>query len=165
VATSTRTVRDWAEWERAIAEDSPSLLLLLPHSQEDPAHPGISGLEIGGVLLTRPELETSYVAGPAAAAPVVLLLGCSTQLSEVPFLNFVEAFKRERAALVIGTLATIRGRRAVAFVAELLAELKAAAGSERTFGEVFLATRRRLLAGGDGFALSLTAYGDVGWRL
>jgi hypothetical protein len=49
-------------------EDSPSLLLLLPHSQEDPAHPGISGLEIGGVLLTRPELETSYVAGPAAAA-------------------------------------------------------------------------------------------------
>ncbi|HRD90003.1 MAG TPA: hypothetical protein PK752_17345, partial [Accumulibacter sp.] len=165
VATSARTVRDWAEWEQAVAEDSPSLLLLLPHSQEDPAHPGISGLEIGGVLLTRPELESSYVAGPAAAAPVVLLLGCSTQLSEVPFLNFVEAFKRERAALVIGTLATIRGRRAVAFVAELLAGLKAAAGSEQTFGEVFLATRRRLLAGGDGFALSLTAYGDVGWRL
>ncbi|QKS28778.1 MAG: hypothetical protein HT579_07500 [Candidatus Accumulibacter similis] len=165
VATRARTVRDWAEWEQAVAADSPSLLLLLPHSQEDPAHPGISGLEIGGVLLTRPELESSYVAGPAAAAPVVLLLGCSTQLSEVPFLNFVEAFKRERAALVIGTLATIRGRRAVAFVGELLAGLKAAAGSEQTFGEVFLATRRRLLAGGDGFALSLTAYGDVGWRL
>ena len=165
VATRARTVRDWAEWEQAVAADSPSLLLLLPHSQEDPAHPGISGLEIGGVLLTRPELESSYVAGPAAAAPVVLLLGCSTQLSDVPFLNFVEAFKRERAALVIGTLATIRGRRAVAFVAELLAELKAAAGSERSFGEVFLATRRRLLAAGDGFALSLTAYGDVGWRL
>ena len=164
-AGSARTVRDWAEWERAVAEDSPSLLLLLPHSQEDPAHPGISGLEIGGVLLTRPELESSHVAGPAAAAPVVLLLGCSTQLSDVPFLNFVEAFKRERAALVIGTLATIRGRRAIAFVSELLAELKAAAGSGRSFGEVFLATRRRLLAGGDGFALSLTAYGDVGWRL
>jgi hypothetical protein len=164
-ATSARTVRDWAEWEQAVAADSPSLLLLLPHSQEDPAHPGISGLEIGGVLLTRPELESSYVAGPAAAAPVVLLLGCSTQLSEVPFLNFVEAFKRERAALVIGTLATIRGRRAVAFVAELLAALQAAAGGEESFGEVFLATRRRLLAAGDGFALSLTAYGDVGWRL
>ncbi|MCM8613509.1 hypothetical protein [Accumulibacter sp.] len=164
-AKSARTVRDWAEWERAIAADSPSLLLLLPHSQEDPAHPGISGLEIGGVLLTRPELESSYVAGPAAAAPVVLLLGCSTQLSEVPFLNFVEAFKRERAALVIGTLATIRGRRAVTFVAELLAALQAAAGGDESFGEVFLATRRRLLAGGDGFALSLTAYGDVGWRL
>jgi hypothetical protein len=30
---------------------------------------------------------------------------------------------------------------------------------------VFLQTKRRLLAGGDGFVLSLTAYGDVGWRL
>jgi hypothetical protein len=165
VATSARTVKDWDEWESAVEADSPSLLLLLPHSQEDPAHPGISGLEIGGVLLTYPELESTYVTGPAASTPVVLLLGCSTQLTDVPFLNFVEAFKREQAALVIGTLATIRGRRAVAFVGELLDGLKAAAGSQRTFGEVFLQTKRRLLAGGDGFVLSLTAYGDVGWRL
>ena len=48
---------------------------------------------------------------------------------------------------------------------ELLDGLKAAAGSQRTFGEVFLQTKRRLLASGDGFVLSLTAYGDVGWRL
>lgn len=165
VAQTARTVKDWDEWERAVETDSPSLLLLLPHSQEDPAHPGITGLEIGGALLTYPELESTYVAGPQAQSPVVLLLGCSTQLTDVPFLNFVEAFKRERAALVIGTLATIRGRRAVAFVSELLAGLHAAAGSERTFGEVFLDTKRRLLANGDGFALSLTAYGDVGWRM
>ena len=58
--------------------------------------------------------------GSGGRSPVVLLLGCSTQLTDVPFLNFVEAFKREKAALVIGTLATIRGRRAVAFVSELL---------------------------------------------
>ncbi|MCM8597777.1 MAG: hypothetical protein NFW04_03820 [Candidatus Accumulibacter sp.] len=165
VAQNARTVKDWNEWEDAVEEESPSLLLLLPHSMEDQAHPGIAGLEIGGVLLTYPELESTYVAGPAASSPVVLLLGCSTQLTDVPFLNFVEAFKRERAALVIGTLATMRGRRAVAFVSELLDGLKAAAGSERTFGEVFLDSKRRLLANGDGFVLSLTAYGDVGWRI
>lgn len=165
VAQNARTVKDWDEWEDAVEQNSPSLLLLLPHSMEDPAHPGIAGLEIGGVLLTYPELERTYVAGPAASSPVVLLLGCSTQLTDVPFLNFVEAFKREQAALVIGTLATMRGRRAVAFVSELLNGLKAAAGSERTFGEVFLDSKRRLLANGDGFVLSLTAYGDVGWRI
>jgi len=165
VVASARTVKGWEEWESAVEADSPSLLMLLPHSQEDPAHPGITGLEIGGALLTYPELESSYVAGPAAKAPVVLLLGCSTQLTDVPFLNFVEAFKREKAALVVGTLATIRGRRTVAFVSALLEGLKSAAGSERSFGDVFLETKRRLLAGGDGFVLSLTAYGDVGWRL
>ncbi|MCM8596467.1 hypothetical protein [Accumulibacter sp.] len=165
VTEHSRLVRNWDEWEQAVTSDSPSLLILLPHSQEDPAHPGIAGLEIGGVLLTRPELESSYVAGPQAKAPVVLLLGCSTQLTDVPFLNFVEAFRREQAALVIGTLATIRGRRAIGFANALLAGLKAASGSQRSFGEVFLETRRRLLAEGDGFALSLTAYGDVGWRV
>jgi len=165
VARTARTVKDWNEWESAVGTDMPSLLMLLPHSQEDPEHAGITGLEIGGVLLTYPELESSYVADPMAPSPVVLLLGCSTQLTDVPFLNFVEAFKREKAALVIGTLATIRGRRTVAFVSDLLDGLKSAAGSERTFGDVFLETKRRLLAGGDAFVLSLTAYGDVGWRL
>lgn len=165
VTQQARTVTTWNDWESAVEDDSPSLLVLLPHSQEDPKRPGISALEIGGALLTYPELESTYVAGPVAKSPVVLLLGCSTQLTEVPFLNFVEAFKRERAALVVGTLATIRGRRTVAFVGALLDGLKAAAGSERTFGDVFLETKRRLLADGDGFVLSLTAYGDVGWRL
>lgn len=162
---TARTVKDWNEWEQAVQQDSPSLLVLLPHSMEDPNNVGIPALEIGGALLTPAYMESSYVAGPATASPVVLLLGCSTQLTDVPFLNFVEAFKREKAALVIGTLATIRGRRTVAFVSALLDGLKSAAGSNRSFGEVFLETKRKMLAGGDGFVLSLTAYGDVGWRL
>nr|MBL8412258.1 hypothetical protein [Dechloromonas sp.] len=162
---ATRAVKDWNEWEQAVQQDSPSLLVLLPHSMEDPDNVGIPGLEIGGALLTPAYMESSYVAGPTTPSPVVLLLGCSTQLTDVPFLNFVEAFKREKAALVIGTLSTIRGRRTVAFVSALLEGLKSAAGSNRSFGEVFLETKRKLLAGGDGFVLSLTAYGDVGWRL
>lgn len=165
VARSTRTAADWNDWKREVQADSPSLLMLLPHTQDDPQRPGIPALEIGGVLLPSSKFGSRYVTGPAGQSPVVLLLGCSTQLTDVPFLSFVEAFKRENAALVIGTLATIRGRRTVDFVFELLDGLKSAAGSERTFGEVFLETKRKLLASGDGFVLSLTAYGDVGWRL
>jgi hypothetical protein len=35
----------------------------------------------------------------------------------------------------------------------------------RTFGEVFLDVKRATLASGDGFAMSLVAYGDMGWQI
>ena len=164
VAETVDRADGWDAWERAIDAGKPSLLLLLPHSLADETVPGISALEIGNSVLSYPDLEQSYVSTDPATAPVVLLIGCSTSLTETPFLNFVEAFKRRHAALVIGTLATIRGRRAVAFVTALLAGMKSAAGTERTFGEVFLETKRKLMADGDGFVMSLTAYGDTGWR-
>ena len=52
----------------------------------------------------------------------------------------------------------------MAFVTALLSGMKSAVGTERTFGEVFLETKRKLMADGDGFVMSLTAYGDTGWR-
>lgn len=165
VAQPPHLVANWQEWEKAVREESPSLLLLLPHSLADPDDEDLPALEIGGTVLGASRLEREFVVGPEAKAPVVLLLGCSTQLTDVRFLNFVEGFKRNKAALVIGTLATIRGRRTVDFIAELLNGMKAAQGSARTFGEVFLETKRKLLAEGDGFVMSLTAYGDVGWRM
>ena len=41
----------------------------------------------------------------------------------------------------------------------------AAAGGARTFDELFLAVKQRLLAKGDPFVLSLVAYGDTGWHV
>ena len=159
------TAKDWGEWERAVQAASPTLLVLLPHSQDAPGSAGSPALEIGGEFLRFSQLEPEYVTGPRGGTPMVLLLGCSTQLADVPFLSFVQEFKANKAALIVGTLATIRGRRAVEFVSSLLGALKAASGRERTFGEVFLDIKRKLLANGDGFVLSLTAYGDVDWRL
>jgi hypothetical protein len=93
---------------------------------------------------------------------VVFLLGCSTGLTELPFANFVSAFRHHGAALVIGTLSTIRGRRTVEFVEALLDAL---AGGNVSFGEAFLKVRRKLLAKGDAFALTLVSYGDSDWTL
>ena len=87
-------------------------------------------------------------------------------MPDIPFLNFVGQFKDSGAALVIGTIATIRGRQVGAFVRALLTELRsAAAAGGGTFDEVFLRVKQRLLAAGDPFVLSLMAYGDTGWRI
>jgi hypothetical protein len=126
----------------------------------------VPALEISGTNIASVNLEREFVSADPARSPIVLLLGCSTALPRVPFLNFVGEFKDNGAALVIGTIATIRGRQTGAFVRALMAELRsAAAGGDRTFDEVFLRVKQRLLAGGDPFVLSVLAYGDTGWRI
>jgi len=167
VAPKVATARDWDDWVAKVEKNSPSLLVLLPHSQDDPALPGMPALEIGDEFLRSVKVGQEHVvAKPASDPPAVLLLGCSTQLTDIPFLNFVQRFKAKRAALVVGTLATIRGRRTVGFVRELMSALESQTGAgERTFGDAFLEVKRRLLAQGDSFVLSLVAYGDAGWRL
>ncbi|MCE3271555.1 MAG: hypothetical protein K0S57_1952 [Ramlibacter sp.] len=161
---SVGTPGSWKQWKGAIAEQSPGFLLLLSHSTED-ATSHLPALEISKDVLPVASVEASYVKGPQAAAPVVFLMGCSTADPKVGFLNFVERFKRKQAALVVGTLSTISAQRAARFLALALPLFKAATGSGRTFGEVFLEVKRAALAQGDGFALSLVAYGDTGWQL
>lgn len=154
----------WAQWKGKIQECSPGLLLLLSHSDTD-ANSNLPALEIGNTKLPLASIEASYVKGPQADAPVVFLLGCDTADPNLGFINFVSRFKRKQAALVVGTLSTISGQRAARFLAGALPLFKQAQGSGRTFGDVFLQVKRAALAEGDGFALSLVAYGDTSWQL
>jgi hypothetical protein len=156
--------KNWKEWRGGVNKRSPGFLLLLPHTATD-AIASLPTLEISTDVLPLASLEASYVKGPEAMAPVVLLLGCSTADPQLGFLNFVERFKRKQASLVIGTLSTISAQRATRFLSVALSIFKRAEGSGRTFGEVFLEVKRVALADGDGFALSLVAYGDMGWQL
>lgn len=160
-------VRTWREWRQAVQADSPSLLVLLPHSLNHPEDANMAALEIGAELLKSAHLEKPYVCGPACqVGPVVLLLGCSTELTDIAYQSFVGRFKTKGAALVLGTLATIRGRHAVPFLRELVAALQAAAEREgATFGSALLEVKQRMLARGNPFVLALAAYGDAGWRL
>lgn len=160
-------VRTWREWRQAVQADSPSLLVLLPHSLNHPEDANMAALEIGADLLKSAHLEKPYVCGPACqVGPVVLLLGCSTELTDIAYQSFVGRFKAKGAALVLGTLATIRGRHAVPFLRELVAALQAAAQREgATFGSALLEVKQRMLARGNPFVLALAAYGDAGWRL
>lgn len=154
----------WTDWQAKVAREQPSLLVLLPHSLDSPDFPDTPALEINGSILASLNLEPELVRTDPARTPLVLLLGCSTALPDVPFLRFVDRFKDHGAVLVIGTIATIRGRQTAAFIKALLAELRAADGT-RTFDQVFLRVKQGLLAKGDPFVLSVLAYGDSGWRV
>jgi hypothetical protein len=157
--------QSWKDWQDKVRTEAPSLLILLPHSLESPTVANMPALEISGTSVEWARMDDAYVLAAPPQNPVVLVLGCSTALPDVAFLDFVREFKANGAALTIGTIATIRGRQACSFVRELLAELKLAADGAHTFDEVFLTVKQRLLAKGDPFVLSLLAYGDTGWRV
>jgi hypothetical protein len=96
----------------------------------------------------------------------VLLLGCSTELTQLPYQTFVESFKMSGASIVLATMSTIRGRHAVTFTENLLQEISSCVDAGNcTFGDALLATRRKLLAQGNPFVLTLTAYGDSEWLI
>jgi hypothetical protein len=164
VKSGAHRVADWQSWPGAIGQHVPSLLVLFPHSAEDD---GISALEIGKELLQVSSIENDYVC-PAEhePGPLVLLLGCSTQLPRVAFHGFVSRFRMKGAAVVVATLSMIRGRHATRFVNEFLSVLKKRAGKpDAVFGDVLLEAKQQMLAAGDPFALTLVAYGDADWRL
>ncbi len=152
------------EWQDAVRDEQPSLLVLLPHSETHP-DTELPALEIGGDLISRSWLGQEHVVKPGIAPPVVLLLGCTTSLTDLPFQNFAEAIKNNGAAVVLGTLSVILGRHAAPFAVALLEALHASSGKGLKFGDVLLDVKRRRIAAGDPFALSLLAYGDVSIRM
>jgi len=157
--------KTWADWTTKIGSDMPSMLVLLPHSLNSAGAADLPALEIGGTEMPSVRMDETFVHGSGDERPVVLLLGCSTVLPDIPFLSFVREFRFNGAAVTVGTLATIRGRQTVEFVREFIAQLKDVAQQELTFDEAILRVKRRMLAKGDPFVLSLVAYGDTGWRV
>lgn len=155
----------WTDWTRKIGTEAPSMLVLLPHSLNAAGAADLPALEIGGTEMPSVRMDDSFVHGSGDERPIVLLLGCSTALPDIPFLSFVREFRFNGAAVTVGTLATIRGRQTVEFVREFLAQLKDVAQQGLTFDEAILRVKRRMLAKGDPFVLSLVAYGDTGWRV
>lgn len=155
----------WDEWRADVSARSPSTLLLLPHSERSAQTLGVPALEISGELYAIEGMEKEYVVGPQSGRPMVMVLGCSTGLTGVSFVNSISQFRKAGAAVTLGTVALITGRQTVSFVERFLDALRAAADSQLPFDEAFLRVKREMLAEGDPFVLSLVAYGDSGWRL
>jgi hypothetical protein len=165
----------WEAWQRAINEVAPSLLLLLPHhetedsfdylqigperAEGDPPdeHPGY----LKSVLLRSQHVKRAADDPP----PIVMLIGCETQMSRIGFENFVHAFRRRGARVVIATVATILGRHAGPVACALLNEIKAAAARQETLGQAILAAKRKLVAKGVIVATALTVYGGADCQL
>lgn len=159
-------VKTWEDWTLQIKEKSPPLLILLPHTVEQ-SGTKVQMLEISDKQrLSLVGLSDSYICGREKSPPVVLLMGCDTDAPPISYQSFPIKFRKSGAAIVISTGATILGPHAAPVTEELLRELAALVGTKtKSFGEVMLDVRRRMLARGYPMTLCLTAYGDTDWVL
>lgn len=156
---------DWDDWKTKIGSAAPSLLVLLPHHEQSQDE---EVLEIGqGDRLKSELVRSDHVRRqPNGPYPILLLLGCETNLSRIAFDNFVTRFRDKGAAVVVSTIATILGRHASPAAGRLVELLdEEAAEGNSTFGEIMVRLRRKLMATQTPMALGLTAYGDADWVL
>lgn len=158
----------WKDWVVQIQEIHPEILLLLPHTE---MLMGANVLEIGTQdYLAAAKVKTGYVREPPAtppeAGPLVLLLGCRTAMEEVPFSNFIAAFRRARASVIVATMSTVRGRHMAPVAEEAIRLiLKRAQGPRCAIGEMIRELRHELLVKGLPVGLTLVAFGDVDWQI
>lgn len=164
-ARKVAPARDWGDWSGQVQRASPSLLLLLPHTEKNDLL--LPALEIGGAALASNKLRREHVLGPAGdPKPVVLLLGCNTDNAGLPFESFVPAFADQQAAVVVTSLSKVLGRHAAPLAALFLERLAAFPNDgSRRFGEVMREVRRSAALTGPPLALVLKAYGDADWRI
>jgi hypothetical protein len=157
----------WKDWKDMVGRLSPGLLLLLPHSGDSPEVLNMPALEVSATWLESSRVDPAYVRPSAneTTGPLVLLLGCSTALADIDFLNFVRKFYRCGAPMVLGTLAAIHSTQASLVACRLLGELKGRSGTQARFDEVLLKVKCELLAQGHDVALGLVAYGHGAWRI
>ena len=153
----------WAEWVDGVAK-RPTLLVLLSHTTEEQS---AAALEIGeGETCLGVQLLPTFVRSSDEDAPIVLLLGCETAVTD-ELQSFVARFQDLGAALVVGTTASVLGQRAAPVARAVATEIAAAAKRKKPIaaGELITSLRRKLLAKGELTALCLTAFGDAGWQL
>jgi hypothetical protein len=157
-------VSTWAQWEAKI-KSSPSLLLLLPHTdvEEELDQPK---MEIGrDQWLTLDRLEKGYVT-VGGVRPVVLLLGCETGQQHVAFEDFISNFITDGAAIVVSSATTILGRHAAPVAREFVEVItRMRKNKAATFGDVMLEVRRSMMRKGFPIVMSVSSYGDADWRL
>ncbi len=165
MAPHSAYVTSWDAWSKEIQDAHPDLLVLLSHSGASQDIEDAGALEISTDHRTIGLLDDEYVHTGEGKGPLVLLLGCSTSLSDVPFLSSVRQFHESGAPVVIGTLSVIHGSQAHLIVQRLLALAMDPARSGQRLDEALLRVRRDLLAQGHGVAFTLSAYGHSSWHI
>ncbi|HEU0305062.1 MAG TPA: hypothetical protein VFR32_10840 [Gaiellaceae bacterium] len=163
IAKDTTYAETWEEWVEGVAR-RPTLLVLLSHTTKEQS---AAALEIGdGETCLGVQLLPTFVRASDDDAPIVLLLGCETAVTD-ELQSFVSRFQDLGAALVVGTTASVLGERAAPVARAIAAELAAASKRRKPVaaGDLITSVRRKLLGKGELTALCLTAFGDAGWQL
>jgi len=159
----------WATWEGYIQANRPSLLVAVAHTS---VVSNLLSLEIRKSHLLVCDIESELVRRQVDENPVVILLGCQTKFADEPLQSAAARFKQKGAALVISTVAIMRGAQAPACMAALIEEIdKASAMSAyqrkkgmATAGIVILRAKQKLLRSGHAIGMCLTANGDAEWH-
>lgn len=154
-------VTSWTAWRRAVRERSPGLLVLLAHTE---ATPGDHVLEIGRrSTLALADVRTAHLAPRGAAAPLVVLVACSTSQARDPYGSFHGVLVNRGAAAVVGTLGQLNGVQGARAAEEIVRALRATAdsGEDTSLGAALTRARRALLADGLLVGLLLVSHGEI----
>ena len=154
---------DWKEWETMVGGHRPNLLVALPHTDGAVTR---TTLELGEEPRKVTMVRRQHVcASDHVPGPVVALLGCDTLTTADEFSYQVMVFRDNGAAIVIGTIATVFGKHAVAVAQTLVTRLLAGGDEPQCLGEIMRAVKRDGLRANLLMPLCLVAFGDADWKL
>lgn len=150
---NVQRIPDWRHWKQHIAQQTPSMLLLIVHLQNQAIHVGADdGLNLAAI-------NTHHI----GTAPVVIAVGCSSGRGEIPGGSLPAILQRKGARVVVAAMTGVLGRHANRFGRDLAEQLRAMANSPgpRYVGEAVSELRRRLLADDLALGLAVVAFGDA----
>jgi hypothetical protein len=148
-----KKIPNWKNWKERLALESPSMLLMLLHLDENKVFVG----EDDGINLAS--IGEQHVGN----APMVIAIGCSSGLADMPGGSLPAILQRSGARVVIAAMTNVLGRHANRVGRDLAMRLKAAARAptSSSVGEVISGIRRELLADGLALGLAVVAFGDA----
>jgi len=148
-----RKISDWKSWKDKLAIDTPKLLLMLLHLEESKIFIGNDD----GINLAA--INEQHVGN----APIVIAIGCSSGIADMPGGSLPAILQRSGARVVIAAMTNVLGRHANRVGHDLVVLLKEAARdtASGSIGMIISKIRRELLADGLALGLALVAFGDA----
>lgn len=148
--------QSWSEWRACIADDHPSLLVLVMHIDNDRLHLGDSD------RLLYTSIDERYIGDQQ---PIVIAIGCSSGQAKMVGADLPAVLKDEGASVVVAAMTDVLGRHANRAALELALAFRAAVSPPNrgvvSIGELMTKLRRDLLADGVALGLAFVAYGDA----
>lgn len=155
-----KEVKSWEEWKTAVETECPTMLVLMPHVDNQMFPPS---MEIQAKKKDPPGIAGGDVVSAPPQHPIVLLLGCGAAISMVDFANLPAQFRRKQAAIVVAPIAEVLAEDAPELAAALIETFAEQPRGSRPFGELLLKAKRRLLMEGKLAGILLLAFGDADW--
>ena len=164
LSATVHVADSWKDWEKLVENNSPALLLAIPHKVSDAT--GFDALQIGAdENLSMNRIRPTHVSSSSTPpGPLLFLLGCNTANPTIEFQDVIRETRCAGASVVIGTLTYALGPQA-APLATAFVDALWKAPPETTIGEVLPAVRASLLKANNPLALAIVAFGDADWKV